>query len=427
MERLLKFVLQRLGVEPYRQKNIVRVYRNKRAEYSQFLTIVLLVFSVAVPFYVLWMSGPGISTDQWFLKQLFAIRGSIPPPQDVVLIGIDDESFAELNESPRWPLPRKHFAAALENVVAAEPKVIILDLTALVEERDPDADARIVAAMRRGKVTLGKGWIGQEQKEQMQEYVLLADPKFSDAAAKTLEMLLQFEKGVAWRIARYREGIKASTDQQYQFLPVLRDLAGYNIEPPEPQNLINFYGPPGTIHRVPFHQLVNPGAEQVASRLRDKIVLMGFQSVARMRGHMYQEEFAIPVSGSPMYGVEIFATIAGNLIEGSSIKRLPKLIEGLILFFVLVTIIVTSLILSYRLSLWKGIAIGIGLGVLYCALSIILFLQASFFLPGATLLMITLVAVVGAVSFLRNLSDRRIIHGVLTRFGIDDEKRIRNR
>ncbi len=44
----------------------------------------------------------------------FAIRGDLDPPEDIVIVGIDEESFDQLAE--RWPFPRTLHAEAIKQL-----------------------------------------------------------------------------------------------------------------------------------------------------------------------------------------------------------------------------------------------------------------------------------------------------------------------
>src|SRR5215210_723533 len=56
----------------------------------------------------------------------FSIRGERAVPDDVVVVGIDDVTFSELNE--RWPFSRLTFARALRRISGDRPKAIVYDV-----------------------------------------------------------------------------------------------------------------------------------------------------------------------------------------------------------------------------------------------------------------------------------------------------------
>jgi adenylate cyclase len=60
------------------------------------------------------------------VDQRTRIRGARPAPQDVVVVGIDDETFDRLGV--QWPFPRRFHARMLEHLAAARPRAIGFDV-----------------------------------------------------------------------------------------------------------------------------------------------------------------------------------------------------------------------------------------------------------------------------------------------------------
>src|SRR5690348_6524108 len=54
------------------------------------------------------------------------LRPDRPPPRDIVIVGIDERTFAELDE--RWPLRRTHYAQLLDKLHGAHARLVALDL-----------------------------------------------------------------------------------------------------------------------------------------------------------------------------------------------------------------------------------------------------------------------------------------------------------
>src|SRR4051794_24640120 len=54
------------------------------------------------------------------------LRPDRPPPSDIVVIGIDERTFGELEE--QWPLPRSYYARLLDRLRSAHARLIALDL-----------------------------------------------------------------------------------------------------------------------------------------------------------------------------------------------------------------------------------------------------------------------------------------------------------
>jgi hypothetical protein len=68
------------------------------------------------------------------VNERFNIRGRQTPPDDVVVVAIDDKSFEELDA--RWPFRRTYHAQVIRNLTRAGAKVIAYD----VQFTEPDAD-----------------------------------------------------------------------------------------------------------------------------------------------------------------------------------------------------------------------------------------------------------------------------------------------
>src|SRR5689334_9637990 len=98
--------------------------------------IVLLAALLGI--FVDWRA-PGLAryAQDWLMRA----RGPLAPPEDIVLVVIDDASIARLG---RFPWPRPVVARAIDAIAAGQPKVIALD----VLYSDPSDDAGDAALAR---------------------------------------------------------------------------------------------------------------------------------------------------------------------------------------------------------------------------------------------------------------------------------------
>src|SRR5947208_9280637 len=55
----------------------------------------------------------------------FSVRGKQPPPKDVAVVGIDAQSFQQINKI--WPFPRSYEARVIERLHRAGARVIAVD------------------------------------------------------------------------------------------------------------------------------------------------------------------------------------------------------------------------------------------------------------------------------------------------------------
>jgi len=103
----------------------------------------------------LWLS-PAAGLERGFgLRWLYALRGTLPAPQDIVIVAMDAASAQALGvpEQPEgWP--RRLHARLVSGLAANGARAIGFDLL-FAQPRDPDDDAAFADAMRRaGNVVL---------------------------------------------------------------------------------------------------------------------------------------------------------------------------------------------------------------------------------------------------------------------------------
>ena len=75
------------------------------------------------------------------------------PPRDIVVVGIDEETFTTLRQ--RWPFPRSMHARLIRRIAADRPQAIAYDVQ-FTEETTPAEDNALISAVAdaRGKVVL---------------------------------------------------------------------------------------------------------------------------------------------------------------------------------------------------------------------------------------------------------------------------------
>ena len=83
----------------------------------------------------------------------FEVRGWKKPPDDLVVVEVDADTFQDLNR--RWPFPRRVHAKAVDDVVKDKPRVIAYDVQFTEFTSESDEFALLEAIDRaRGKVVL---------------------------------------------------------------------------------------------------------------------------------------------------------------------------------------------------------------------------------------------------------------------------------
>ncbi|MDT5063138.1 MAG: hypothetical protein QOH63_3597 [Acidobacteriota bacterium] len=116
---------------------------------SQVVTTVLIILaSLSASIAVTWLV-PSLTASS--VNMLFRFRGRLPPPDDIVIVAIDDVSLQRVG---KWPWPRTVMAAALDRLTDARPLAVGLDVI-YAEPSDPADDKLLREAIRRnGRVVL---------------------------------------------------------------------------------------------------------------------------------------------------------------------------------------------------------------------------------------------------------------------------------
>jgi adenylate cyclase len=93
--------------------------------------------------------------EHWSLSQLFERRGERAPAAPIVIVTIDESTFAELNT--QWPFPRAMHAELLTRIAAGGPLAVGVDVIFdTPSSRGAADDAALGAAVARaGTVVLG--------------------------------------------------------------------------------------------------------------------------------------------------------------------------------------------------------------------------------------------------------------------------------
>jgi adenylate cyclase len=263
------------------------------------------------------------------------LAGSRPPPRDVVIAAIDDETIRQIGS---FPLPRSALGRIVRGIAARNPQVIAIDILFL-DPGPPDADQELVDALRSTRAIIG-AVASFDSRGENEEPVLLA----------TADEAVPRPTGVVWPLDKFRTAARVglsniSTDELGvpRYVPMLFELnpniapsfalatvsGALNTEPAFGKDVVRlgarsvdldlgyhlplrFYGPKGTIRTFSASRAADGtlGADDV----RGQVVILG--PVASGVG----DRFATPFDRS-MPGVEVAATAIANLLAGDGLIR----------------------------------------------------------------------------------------------------------
>lgn len=306
--------------------------------------------------YLLWRDAalPGAIEGQT-LTWRFQTRGSIPAPEDVAILAIDDATMAAGN---RWPVSRRLLAEAVRRLHAAGVRAVGLDLL-LLDDSTPEDDAALAEALALQPAVLPiaftfrpDGEIGEDAVRLIRQAALPvvhrdgagatvtpglaatgalipAEPFRGSAAGFGHVNVLADEDGVLRQIhlavpvgGRHVPAFPVALARHHLGLPEgeIILLTGRGLElgqrmvrtDAELRLPLNYYGPPKTIPTWSLADLLQDRlpAEQLAGR----VVLIG--ATATGTG----DTFVTPFSRS-LPGVEALATMLANLLDGRLLQR----------------------------------------------------------------------------------------------------------
>lgn len=145
---------------------------------------------------------------------------------------------------------------------------------------------------------------------------------------------------------------------------------------------IGFVGPPGTIPRLSFSQLLNSRAdeEHEIQYLKDKVVIIAAEYLGNQDIHLtpYAHGF-LGLESRTMSGAELHANIIETLLTGRS----PRSVPGWLRLLYLATAFTIGIALFLRLNPWWGLGVGLLL-ILTCTFLPLLFFQINWILPVAS-------------------------------------------
>jgi adenylate cyclase len=340
------------------------------------------------------LDGPELDT----IDARFEIRGDQGPPQDVVLVEIDDVSFSELRET--WPFPRSLHAQAVERLRRAGARVIAYDIQ-FTEPTVPREDNALIDAVDRATDSAAVVLATTEVEQGGQTSVFGGDQVVRQAGGRAgSSNYINDSDGVIRRVPYEVEGLASFA------LVAAEEFRGRRLPVQEGFEWIDFRGPPGTIKSVPFSRLVE--GRVPPEFFRDKIVVIGATAPS------LQDVHATAVGGdTPMSGPEIQANAIATALADFPLERSSGALD--------VALIVLLGAMGPGVALWLGPARAAIAGALLAALFAVAVqlafnsgLIVSLLYPLASLLL----GVVGAlaIGLVLDAFERERVRDVFSRF-----------
>lgn len=354
----------------------------------------------------LFLSPWGEALELRFLDLWFTVRGPVAPPDEIVVIAMDEDSYQTLGFPLNQAWPRAAHAQLLQRLQEVGARRVVFDILFFGESADPVADRQLADAIANMPVVLGAELGRVEEAGRVRETLLLP-AEWLRANAVAIGLVGLPEDGE--HVRRFLH----ETSEVAQGLPSLAEAAVLGAAPhpdplriewgegtrnpvpsprlrgegegPGPRDLLNLYGPARTITTYSYYQVVDTEWPVPAEKLRDKVVFVGL-SLRTELGPAQKDSYltSFPQHGR-MYGVELHATAAGNLAAQNWIRRASRWAEA--------TGLAALALLAGFLILTLRPLIGGGLWVVYAGTwSVVAYesFLAGQFRPGASLTFVIL-------------------------------------
>lgn len=305
---------------------------------------------------VRWPPAEGL--ERAGLDLLFQLGGGRPSPKDVCVVAIDTDSYDAFGLDSKQAWPRDLHAKLIRTLAAEGARAIAFDVL-FEDPGDPERDEALLSAMEdTGIVVIGA--TVELVEDRNFNKATQRDPwePFADAAAAVGEVNLPADRdGVirsAWLSPEGRPGLALAAYEVATGDESLRE---------EGTRFIDYYGPARRgIVTQSVYQALDPGRYLPKGFFRGKIVFVGLSEPAAA-GQSAKDAFRTPFTGAhgeTTYGVEIHATIAANLLDGSRYDLLPPWVEtGMLLLLPVVALLIFAW-LDPRLGAVALVALALG-------------------------------------------------------------------
>ncbi len=293
------------------------------------------------------------------LDILFLLRGPIQPSQEIIIIGVDEESLADLGA---WPFPRRYHASLLQRLHQA--RVIGFDM--LFSESTAD-DKQFSTAMAAAPPVI------MATAHNYRHHILKPASTLSGYfGIGHIEIVLSRDGVVRKSNIFYQQGHTVFPAFSSAILNSVADSKDSNPEGKEV--LINHYGPEISFLYLSYRNVLNGTIPD--KFFKDRFVLIGAEALGIGDSHItpFSREYPTP-------GVEIQATILNNLLDKSSLQ----IIQWPVWAFLGIISLLSFFLWPRQRGLWSWL-INMSLGTTILLISFLLFRNALFVNPVLPLL-----------------------------------------
>ncbi|BCL33560.1 CHASE2 domain-containing serine/threonine-protein kinase [Nostoc sp. MS1] len=340
------------------------------------------------------------------LSAFFQIRGPLVPPEDIVVLAIDEDSisvpeqyyktdpqkYAYLEPLSKFPFKRATYAQVIEKLMQAGAKSVALDVIFDLPSAYGDEDDRQLQAVLQkygSKVTLAAQYEDRESRFGSVTQLMLPYEKFRDTGALigTVNFPLEVDGKIHRLASEFAKSLSADdilVDKVASFEAAA--LKSAQVKYPQLKGeRIYFLGPNGTFEPIPLWHVFDPQNWntylQQGKVFANKIVIIG--ATAQLSNDYHAVAVGNDaVSTQKMAGVEIHANAIATLKEGKAITPAIKS-PFLQAVFVLVLVGGTSFLVTRSKSGWNRLMLSLAVASGWASISYVSFIYAQLLFPTA--------------------------------------------
>ncbi|MDX2216745.1 MAG: adenylate/guanylate cyclase domain-containing protein [Oculatellaceae cyanobacterium bins.114] len=348
---------------------------------------------------------PALALERQTQIFFFSIRGKVTPPDNIVILSMDQESLAqgetyqrdptrypELAPIETWPWRRAAYANVIEKLLAAGARSVSIDVILADPSSyglEDDQTLRDVIRRHPNQVVLANSYetFGTPETGELGQ-IVNPNPDF-EAKANNLG-LINFAADPDGRVYRFSEvfinQVVVPQDLGTDIVSfatatvqIHRLSQNQSIEVHPAGENIFFYGPPTTFKRIPFWHVLDSTNWEFHLReqtFRDKIVLIGPTA-------SYFQDFVRTPFSETMPGVELHANAIASLLDNRAINEaIPSApLRGLV---VLIGVAGTGFLFNRFLKRTDSqMLMALGVALTWAILGYISFVFANLIMPTA--------------------------------------------
>ncbi len=316
---------------------------------------------------------------------LAVLRGPLPPPDNIAVVAIDDDSIKKfLSQGYPPPWPRSFHADLIRALVTGGARAVVFDVVFEGESPDPQEDEELAQAIREAGIPII-----------LANYIeVIDDPRFSMVQkGEVLETLVEAGGQVGFATLNPdRDGVIRSgrlfvggeptlvtrTLEALGIEPVYETLPISSYEGDDPEILVNYVGGSRTIPTVSYEQVL-AGDSLPPGVFRDKIVFVGYSlavtdlSQGGGRDH-YPSPFDQLSGTASMPGVATHANLLDTILRGRYIRRLGFWPSWIMILAP--ALLISVLVVRVESFTWKILG-SLGFSVFFLFLGIWFFVSAQ--------------------------------------------------